>query len=189
MGANLLGPLAWGARRYYRQYKPGNARRIPEPKAIDLARIFSRFIPADLTTSLRDEGHFRWRYLEAPYRPELKFYTAGPENSPTHYLIARRTQAHGQTVTRILDVFGDFKDFTGLQDVISLAVQDAVSAGSNQVTVLVSTPRLVQVFKKSGFLISSGSRFCWNSTNPSLMASLAEDVYWTLGDSDNDSLE
>jgi len=143
----------------------------------------------DTTTTYRDTKYIQWCYLDAPYRSDLVFYIAGPLSSPTHFLVSRYVGFQCVKATRILDVLGNFDDLEGLKDILKLAIKDAISQGSSQVTIMVTLPELQSVLRSIGFLIRATSRFCWYSTSQAVMRSLGERCYWTLADSDNDAPE
>lgn len=182
-------PLAAFMRWRYRSYQPRSARKVTSPSPEHLANIYHRYQTKELATTRRDETYIRWRFLDAPYYDQLSFYLAGPSDSPSHYLVTRDLERSGGLVTRILDFYGDFSDRDGLSDILDLAVKDAVAAGSNQVTVMLTLPALQSVFRSWGFLLSTVSRFCWIVDDPVRMEALGNQNHWALADSDNDTPE
>lgn len=183
----------WSAllRWRHQHYRPVNARKVENPSPELLAGVFERYRDPQTSTTYRDSEHFRWRYLDSPLRNEYAFYTAGPQDAPTHYLIARhmnRLDAQGTSdrITRLLDVYGDFQDATGLKDMLCLAIRDAIRHGANQVTSLSTLPEITDSLRSLGFLAVRPGRFCWHSTSPELMNALDGRNHWTMGDSDND---
>ena len=175
----------WRWRMHRRQ--PHSTHLVPAPDAEMLAGIFYRTCPHDLATTCRDEEYLRWRYFEAPYRAELAFYTAGPVGAPTHYLVARHKPEGDHVVTRVLDLFGDFRDEQAMRDLIQCMVRDAVRRNSVQVTALVTLPEVRAALRGSGFLLGDIARFCWLSESNHFMQQLGERTYWTIGDSDADT--
>jgi hypothetical protein len=171
------------------RYEPLTARTVESPSPDLFAGIFERYKQEETATTYRDVDHVRFRYLDAPYRTEFTFYVAGPASSPSHFVVARNVTLNGVKTTRILDVFGDFADLEGLEDVLRLAVKDAAWQGSSQVTVLVSIPELQAMLRAMGFLIGAKTRFCWYSNCQKIMRSLGLRGHWVLGDSDNDASE
>ena len=75
-----------------------------------------------------------------------------------------------------------------MRDLVLLVTRDALLAGSAQVTVLISLPALRALFHRLGFVIGTGTRFCWYSTSTRAMDALGRACYWTLADSDNDAV-
>ncbi len=189
VAALVLSPFAFLLRRRFEGYFPQTARRVPTPSPDALAAVFARNQRDDLTTVHRDAAFIQWRYLDAPYRDELTFYLAGPDASPTHYLITRQILFKETPLTRILDLYGDSSDQAGMKDILQLAIKDAVQAGSSQVTVLNTLPEMRTLFHSLGFLIPAVSRFCWHTGSQAVMKMLNGDNYWTLADSDNDAPE
>jgi hypothetical protein len=187
LAARIASPAARLLRWRLAGYRPVTARVEVEPEPDRLAEVFFRSMKSDMPTTFRDADYLRWRFLAAPYRSELTFYTAGPQQSPSHILISRTTNSQWGKSTSFLDVFGDFSDREGLADIVRTALRDAVGSGSTQVLILSTVPQLSRVLRSSGFLISGKVRFCWNSTLPDIMRALGEQVcHWSLADSDND---
>ncbi len=188
LAAMSLSPLAAAWRwRFARWRSAGLARRIEQPDAALLAGVFERSQPLAYNSACRDAAWFNWRYLSAPEPHEYTFYTAGDPQSPSHYLIARHMRQGNLRFSRILDVFGDFGDKAVLDELMRLAVQDAIAHGSGQITLLAARPELRSAARKLGFILSAPVGFCWLSDAPDLMAALATENYWTLADSDNDA--
>ena len=183
-----LSPLAAAWRRRLSRLRPSvPARRLEKPAAARLAGVYRRWQTLPFNTTCRDEEFFNWRYFAAPQPGEYVFFTAGDPDVPSHYLIARHMRQGDVRFTRILDVFGDFKDVAALQALLALAVQDAISQGSGQVTLLAARPELRSAARRLGFLLSAPVGFCWLSDAPEMMEALAGENYWSLGDSDNDA--
>jgi len=155
-----------------------------------LSRVFNNARIKSLNTTWRDTPYFDWRYGAAPHPEEYSYYLVGTTAAPTHYLVARHiTHSNGQRYSRILDVFGDFSDLVALQELLALAIQDAIFQGSGQLTLMSTCAELTTTAQRLGFLFSTSMGFCWRSNSPQLMAALAGENYWTLADSDNDAPE
>lgn len=189
VGATLLSPWASWQRRFLSNYHSNDARRIKALPATLLAGVFDRYRNLQDCTTLRDPAYIQWRFLDSPKRHEYTFYTAGPADQPTHYLVARHMDQDGIRVTRLLDLYGDFQDVYSMKEMVWLAAQDASQRGSVQVTILTSLPEMKSWLRSVGFLFSSTTRFCWYSASPDLMQAFTGRGYWTLADSDNDSPE
>ncbi len=187
--AKGLSPLARVWRHRLCSQDIGEARSWPEASAADMAAIFERVKAHYPATIYRDAAYCRWRYFEPPYGEELLFYRAGPAGKPTHCLIARRVQFGGIPAVRILDFIGDREDLSGLRQVVLLLLQEAIGWGAAQVTVLNFLPELRPFWRGLGFVMRIPGRFCWQSQDKELMANMALDNHWMLGDSDLDAPE
>lgn len=188
--ARLANPLFALLRDRWRRYQPRQARQITAPTPQLLAGLFARYADQTTLTAWRDEAFFQWRYFDCPYRQELAFYTAGPEEQPTHYAITRFANFRGLKTVRILDIFGDFSGRDTLSDLLRLIIKEAIQQQADQVTVLSSQsayPALPAALQRCGFLFQVPIYFCWHTPNTPLMSQLAHTpAYWTLADSDND---
>ena len=184
--ALVMTPWAKMVRDRMKQYEPVSAWKEVAPSEDLFSRVFERYKLLGISTTYRDADFVRWRFLDCPYRSELDFYFAGPSHCPTHFLITRTLDVDGHTVTRILDVFGDFENVLGLRDLLHLAVKGAVLRGACQVTALVSSKSLRSIYRSAGFIFGARSRFCWYGGSEDQIRGLREGVHWTLGDSDND---
>jgi GNAT superfamily N-acetyltransferase len=188
LGAVALSPAAWLLRRRFSRYQPSTARAVENPDPHALAAIFERHGPRGVATTCRDGAFIQWRYLDAPYRAELKFYVAGPADDPTLALISRSMASPSGTIVRFLDLFGDLEDAARLRDIVLLALGDAARDGALQVTVLAALPRLRSFFRSLGFLFGSKARFCWHSHSPDLLQLLErKDCHFSFADSDSDA--
>lgn len=186
-GATALAPLAAAWRWYLRRYRPVTARRFDDPSPEMLAAIYERQRTTEISTTQRDASFIKWRFFEAPYRDELVFFVAGPDEAPTHYLVARHVDGDKGIRTRILDLYGDFEDVETLRDILRTASQDAVRRGSIQVTAMITLPELMSTFRSLGFIAQTQTRFCWICPDPNITKELEGPGYWTLADSDNDA--
>lgn len=186
MGAWGLTPLAAIWRAKLSKVKISGARKVEGLDAAILSDIFMR--TKDVNSTWRDENYFRWRYGSAPHAAEYDYYVFGESSHPSHYLISRcMTQEDGTRHTRILDIFGDFSDNSAVEDLFNTAIQDAITQGSVQVTILTSRTQLQAIAQRLGFLLSTPVNFCWTSPLPQVMSALGQENYWTLADSDNDA--
>lgn len=187
VGTTVLDPLAATWKRRITNLSANTARRISSVDGSILSEIFQRNVSAGCNTTWRDEAYFDWRYKNAPKPEEYSCYVSGPE-SPTHYIIARHVlRDDGFKGTRILDLFGDFRDHAAIQGLLISAIREAVAHGSSQVTLMASDPNLRDTARQLGFIISRRFGFCWWSEKPDLMDAFGKNNYWTLGDSDNDA--
>lgn len=161
---------------------------LKKPDTSLLAGIFERNKPQNMVTTYRDSVWFQRRYLDAPYFNELAFYLIGPRSTPTHYLIARHLPSRQgrPPVTRILDLFGDFGDRAAIINLFNLVKTDAFQRNSVQITMMATSPELKWLAIRSGFWLSSSTRFCWIAPLNAQKQGLGSRIYWVLGDSDND---
>jgi hypothetical protein len=188
LGALGLSPLAAIWRAKLSKTKTNDVKRIKKMNASILSDVFTQTKAQGINTTWRDENYFQWRYGAAPHPTEYNYYIAGKTSTPSHYLISRHIkQQDGVRYTRILDIFGDFNDSAALEDLLRLAIQDAISYGSGQVTILASRPQLQSIARRLGFFLSAPINFCWTSLLPQVMTALGQENYWTLADSDNDA--
>jgi len=190
LGAVALSPVAHLFRRRLSRYQPLSARVVEGPDPQALAAIFERHGPHAVATTARDAAFIRWRYLDAPYRAEITFYVAGPVGDPTLALISRSMSSPSGTIVRVLDLFGDLDDRSGLRDIVLLALRDATRAGATQVSVLAAFPQLRSFFRALGFLFGAKARFCWHSHSQDLLQLLwQKDCHFSYADSDNDAAD
>jgi hypothetical protein len=174
-------------RRRLTRYRPKTARRAPDVTAQELAQIYDRTDRANFITTARTAEFLQWRYFDAPYQRQLHIYLAGPEDAPTHFLIARRMLYRGQPVTRILDLYGDFTNEAAIRDTIKLAARDAALAGDVQVTILSSNDALRAVLQRMGFILRVTTYFCWHDSSERLTEPIrVATLHLSLADSDND---
>lgn len=183
-----LTPLSLAWRAWLRLQNPVSSWKLEKFDAALPAGVFARFRDVSHQTTWRDEDYFDWRYGQVPAPREYAFYFSGPRLEPSHFLIARHlTQPDGLRYTRILDLYGNFNDLRGVRDLFVLALRDAISHGSSQVTVLASDPRLLRIVRRLGFVISAPVMFCWLSRDRETMAAFEGPIVWSLADSDNDA--
>lgn len=185
-GALTLDPLAafWRALLFFR--RTPLARRLDACDGRVFSDIFLHALNDQVCTAWRDESYFDWRYGRAPYAGELRYYLAGT-TAPTHYLIARHlARSGGSNCVRILDVFGDFNDTMAIHNLLTLAIQDAISNHASQVTLAASNSQLKRCARRLGFVFSTPFRFCWWSRSAELVSAFRGGNYWTVSDSDND---
>ena len=163
---------------------------IDSPDAEEMAKVFKRYREGWITTN-RDAEFIRWRYLDSPFASEYAYFGAGEQrDQPDLIAITRTFKRNKTTVTRILDIFGDLNNEQLLSNLILRITQDAIGKESVQVNAKATYPLLESVLRSNRFLLSMKSYFCWYSTDPELMARVAEGpCHWTYADSDSDSVE
>ncbi len=173
------------------QARAGSYRRtrtevVDQPDLTVLEDVFRRYVDPESVTTLRDAAFLRWRYLEAPYRSDLAFYLTSLRGQHTHYAIVR----HGRSPSapaRVLDLFGDLRDEEGLADLIRAILRDASRRRMSHAAILVTSPQLARAVRACRFFPINPYRFRWSAEAPRVHARFATaQIYWTLGDSDND---
>jgi hypothetical protein len=189
--AVVMSPLAVIARERLGHYEPMTARKVEAPGTAALAEVFFRYSDYykrnHIITTYRDTNFIEWRYGACPYRSQLVFYLAGQSEPPSHVLIARVMHSRLGKEVRILDVFGDLDNRTGLRDILRLAVRDAMCQGAYRVTAMTSLPVLRSVLPSIGFLYSKKIAFCWHAQSQDLMRVFGESTcHWALADSNMD---
>jgi GNAT superfamily N-acetyltransferase len=187
-GALGLSPWASMYRARARRYRCSLTGVMSPPDPMVLEEVFRTTVCSDLVTTVRSAEFLRWRYLEAPYLGDLRFYVTRRPQKPTHYAIVRYLIQDTVTVARVLDIFGDLGDETGMADLLRTVVKEAVLRGATQVTAMACLPELSSLLRRAGFLFSSTVYFGWESSSPIIKEGLVDArLHWTLGDSDNDS--
>lgn len=176
-------------RRFILSWKCKSSQVISSPDPDVFAKIFERNNVSNIQTTNRSKEFLNWRYFDSPFFRDYDFYISGPMQSPSHYLIARNMNRDGISSTRILDLYGDFRDGAGIRDIIKLAVRNSLFKGSSQISVMVTLPEVKSVFRRLGFFLYAPSRFCWQADMPDIKKGLAGQIYLTLADSDNDEPE
>jgi hypothetical protein len=160
---------------------------VSDPDPSTMEAVFRRYLPPDLLTTRRDREFLSWRYLDAPYRHELCFYYTHLPAGTTHYAIVRYLPYHGSTVARVLDLFGDLDDETGLQDLLRTIIRDAVRRESVFLEAHGSSAQVTRAARRCGLLAETKRRFRWRASDPTThRAFAAAPMYWTIGDSELD---
>ena len=188
VGSFVLSPLTAAYRLCMRKRKPEQVSIMETPMADFLADIVKRSPEPPGATTYRDEAFFQHRFLDAPYVEQLTWFFYGPIKAPTHYLVTRTLPHQGKVVSRILDYYGDLCQEKPLFELLMVSAADADKKKSTQITAMVTLPEMVPVFEKAGFLFKTTARFCWLSSEVSLMDAFTKPFYFTLADSDNDEI-
>jgi len=194
-GATLASPIAALWRKSLVRGSSSHSeacRQEDGPKASQLADIAalgsgSRTDTTTTITTIRDEAYLRWRYLESPFRDQLRVVTVGPEDAPRVAAVLRLLPPEMRGGARLLDLFGDLADAPRVTTVARRCLALAAEAGAHQVTALAAHGPLASCLRRAGFLLKAKARFCWWSDDPEIMRKIgAESHHWALGDSDND---
>lgn len=167
------------------------ARYTQATEAIDpviLAQTFDTYTRSQaFITTYRDADYFQWRYLDAPYAEQLRFYLTQQNGHLTQVAVVREVAYMDGVAWHILDVFGDLDDEIGLADLLRTVVRDAVRRQAYQLSTLSFLPQLWAALRKAGFIIRRPSLFCWVSQSDTTMAQLnQENFHWMPCDSDFD---
>ena len=169
-----------------RNYRTRRTELVDSPDLRVLEDVFHRHADPSQVTTLRDAAFLGWRYQAAPYSRELLFYVTSLRGRPTHYAVVRHT-AVSSAPARVLDLFGDFDDEEGLDDLLRTIVRDAIHRDRDHASILVSSPRLESAARGVNFHRFNQYRFRWSATDPQVDARISQaGLYWVLGDSDND---
>jgi len=175
--------------RWLASHELTTARLVANPSAEFLANIFQRQDQNIFTTN-RTSDYLRWRYLEAPYRGQMSFFTSGDEQDPVLAAVTRTFIRHGVKIARILDIFGNLSDHVALSALLKRIIGEMVKQKAVYITAVVTYPKLLRVFRRNGFLLNTSVRFRWLSPDPEVMRIIGEvPGYWCFGDSDNDSID
>lgn len=192
LAMKILNPIAFLWRKHIKKYHPRWASRQDFPSPSLYEEIFFKYYKDNYITTWRDEDHFRWRYVEAPYSEDLIYYISVKDDANILYLIARKYRTDNIIIIRILDLFGDIEDKAAVKDMLRLVSRDAVDMGASQITILVSDNLIKNIVLNSGFFLHTAARFCWiwSSGNQYQIDRNLNDIkfLWTLGDSDNDAI-
>jgi GNAT superfamily N-acetyltransferase len=183
-GALALTPVSSLYKALLRRTSLMGVTEMHQPQAGELADIYHRHTPHEtLITTYRDEAFIQWRYLDAPYRDQLRFFTAGEKVT----IVTRTLDWQYGRITRILDVFGALDDEQTVRLALRAALTAAIEQGATEVNGIFAHPGLISVCKAMGFILSVGTLFCWHSDNQTMMNTLSDgSFHWLLHDSDND---
>ena len=170
------------------QRQSSNVQLLEEPNAEDLGHIFLNHHPQPhQITTYRDADFIQWRYLDAPYRSDLRFYTASQHDKPVLAMITRELTVKGLRTLRILDLFGNLDYTEGLQNLIHQAQLDAIEHQIEELIIVVTAFELTSALEHAGFTQRDIVTFCWLSDNPEDMQRIEVcSPYWTFTDSDLD---
>jgi GNAT superfamily N-acetyltransferase len=160
---------------------------LDRPGGGELAEIFSSAQLNGVATTDRDRDYIEWRYLGAPYRDELAVVGGGRGDRPSTIAVVRVMDGGGDTVSRILDLFGDLDDWEVVHDVLLTAARHSLRCGACQVTAMAANLGLLRHLRRAGFLAGSRARFCWRGSSSTDFATFGgPGLHVVLGDSDND---
>jgi len=187
--AVLISPVMLVYKYMMRKKRTSKVVQIDDPHAAIFSDIYHRYPCNNLTTTVRDEDYFNHQFITSPVRHELSFYTYGPLQKPTHYLIARKFDRDGEQTIRILDLYGNFNDRRGVRELIHRIIEEAIELRVAQITVMATDGEIKKLLSQLGFLIKTRVRFCWKSYYDMAMDNFDGNVYWTLADSDNDEID
>jgi len=162
------------------------SRKIYKPDPMIFTNIFSENISKDIATTWRDFDFFKWRYFSCPNKDQFNFYVSERSGKISHYCITRKVVLKEGKILRILDLYGNLDDTERIKDILMLIVKEAQKNGVSQIISLVTVPALIPLYYRCGFILSAKSRFCWHSNKLNIKSKFNGNVYWTLGDSDND---
>lgn len=185
-GAQALNPVAQLASLALRR-RPAS---VFSPTPALLAELAASVRSPDQATCERTEDYLRWRYWGAPYTDQLRYYHDGREQASESVIITRRGDYEGGRETLILDIITHPQNLASLRAALAGVISDACREGVSQVKCMSGNHQLNRTLRALGFCFSSTGRFCWDTTNPTLMGALYTlSPSWSLSDSDNDALD
>jgi GNAT superfamily N-acetyltransferase len=165
-------------------YQPRYTQEIRDISAEKLTEVFFTHHDLRQVTTCRDADYLGWRFLQAPYRYQYRFYLA-----ETLVLVVRQAHFENGQETRLLDIWGDLSNLRRLEDILRTAVRDAVLSGSMRVMGISSLPALTEVLQCLNFRAEIPRLFCWASPSPDVQAAIGWGLcHWSLADSDNDTV-
>ena len=182
----LFLPINITTNYFVKRYKVKWSEKISDPSPNIFYEIFLNNKNDKLLTTWRSINHFNYRYFSSPNNKEFQFYLSKKGSVLSHYCIARIFNKNGNKVMTILDLYGDFDDWSYIIDLIKLVVKDAIKQDVVQITSLAALPRLSLIFKRCGFIFWKKTRFCILDNSSQDLKFYDYDMHWTLGDSDND---
>lgn len=188
LAASAFSVLAAVYRGWMRRKQPDRVFHLDNPDADTLAFAFEHRMSArPITTTHRDAAYIQWRYLDCPYRDELRFYAAGDQASPSLIAITRSMDTPRGKVIRLLDIYGDTQNQSTLNHILTLVVQDVIRENALEIHVITSLPEIIKALRAHGFILCVETLFCWHSTSPGTMNTYANmPGHWVFADSDND---
>lgn len=164
-----------------------NIIKNPDPEYFE--GIFKRFRRKWVTVN-RSADYLYWRYLNSPFRDQYSYYIGGTKYKNSIVVICRTFCRRGVKVVRILDLFGNLEDKTGIIEVIKYVSKNAVIEKAAQLTAMVSNKNLEAIFKSIGYVVKVKSRFrCFCRDVEKMNIIREKKCHWVLGDSDNDSID
>jgi hypothetical protein len=184
-GAVLFEPLT-AAYRFLARRKPTKGVRTD---TLDLEAVNpSPLLPQGLLTTHRSKEWLRWRFVECPYRNEVRYYNSATANGEL-LVVVRSFLRDGHRFTRILDLSGDLDHREAFNDVMAAVARDAVTERSTGIAVLAANRQLQKRLRRCGFLLSVPTNLRWWSREAPLMDAVeGATCHFALADSDNDSL-
>jgi hypothetical protein len=173
-----------GRLRQWESYQPRYTQEIADIAAEKLAEVFFNHHDLRQVTTSRDAEYIQWRFLEAPYRQQCRFYSA-----ETLVLVVREAHFESGQETRLLDIWGNLSDHKRLEDILRTVVRDAVLSGSMRVMGISSVPSLTETLQELNFRAEIPRLFCWVAHSAEEQAAIGRGVcHWSLADSDNDTV-
>lgn len=181
-------PIAAAVRGVAARYRPRATDTTDSLTPSDLETIFRRHVTGELATTSRTAEFLQWRYLEAPYLSELRFYLTGPADKPTHYAVVRYVPYRHSERVRVLDIFGNFGNTDGLLDLMRTIVRDAAIRGAALVETLAPYRPLARAARSAGLLVADAGRFRWLADDQAVHERFRTvPLHWTFGDAENDT--
>ena len=182
----ILIPLIKFINYWLKKYQIKWSEEIINPSPKIFQDVFFDNFDKKVITTWRDIEFFNYRYLLSPNKNQFRYFISKKADSVSHYCIIRTILKSDEKYIRILDLFGNLDDHERIVDILNNVVKVAIDMKAVQITAFSTSKRLSKVYRKCGFLISKKSRFCYYDNNLKHSSELKSNIYFTLGDSDND---
>lgn len=187
--ATVIAPL-WKALKHlqYQGYRPAKMVEVKQVDKHKLAEIFRKYQVDDETLmTYRDEDYIQWRFFDAPYAGDFRYYIADSGNNGQVAVVTRSRLHHDLKTLRILDIFGQVGNMELMEDAIRTVLAQACKDGVDKVDIITTRPDIADLCRRLGFGIRDGVAFCWFSVDSTEHAEIGEmPDYWTFADYDFD---
>ena len=184
----ILIPLIKFINYWFKKYKIRWAEEVINPSPKIFQDVFLDNLNKKSITTWRDIEFFNYRYLLSPNKNQFRYFISKKDDSISHYCIIRTISKNDEKYIRILDLFGNLDDHERINDIINNIVKVAIDIKAIQITAFSTSKRLNKVYRNCGFLISKKSRFCFYDNSINHSSEKKTNIYFTLGDSDNDDI-
>ena len=183
---SVISPVVKFILHFIKKYQVKWTVEIVDPSPNLLQDIFYLNKDSRHITTWRDTDYLNHRYLKSPKKNELRYFVCKKNNTISHYCIIRTISKNGNKIIRILDLYGNFHDIECIADLLKAVIKEAYNINAIQITALNCSKKLNKVYRRCGFIISRRSMFCYYENDLSHLNHRNNEIYFTLGDSDND---
>ncbi len=182
----ILIPLIKFINYQLKKYQIKWSKEVINPSPKIFQDVFFDNLDQKVITTWRDIEFFNYRYLLSPNKNQFRYFISKKADSISHYCIIRTISKNDEKYIRILDLFGNLNDQKRIIDILINVVKVAIDIKAVQITAFSTSKQLNKVYRSCGFLISKKSRFCYYDDSFNNSNRLKSNIYFTLGDSDND---